>query len=67
MNTLVTVVLLCSLASTSLALKCWNTDGYKAMRDTNVLSIMGETENKNTLIPGHHDEGLHERRREVVL
>ena len=43
MNTLVTVVLLCSLASTSLALTCWNSDGFKSMRDTNVMiMIFGE-------------------------
>ena len=36
MNILVSLGLLCSLASTSLALTCWNSDGFKAMRDTNV-------------------------------
>jgi len=38
MNTLLTLGLLCSLAGTSLGLKCWNSDGYKNMRDTNVVS-----------------------------
>ena len=42
MNTLVSLGLLCSLAGSSLALTCWNSDGFKAMRDTNV----GKTETK---------------------
>ena len=39
MNTLISLGLLCSLVSSGLALTCWNSDGFKAMRDTNVGTL----------------------------
>ena len=35
------VLIVCSMVASSDALWCWNTGGYKAMRDTNVKKNMG--------------------------
>ena len=68
MNTLLTLGLLCSLAGTSLGLKCWNSDGYKNMRDTNVMiGGTGEHNHFNFLLAGHLRAGVPDQRQQVLL
>ena len=67
MNTLVSLGLLCSLAGSSIALTCWNSDGFKAMRDTNVGKLRQTSINSKLLRPGYLAAGVPEQRQQVLL
>ena len=42
MHSLAVLLLLCSLLGSGLALTCWNSVGFKALRDTNVRTPMSK-------------------------
>ena len=69
MHSLTILLLLCGLLGSSLALTCWNSVGFKALRDTNVREINSGVvaANDNHGGAGDHDAGVPRDHEQVLL
>ena len=69
MHSLTILLMLCGLLGSSLALTCWNSVGFKALRDTNVREINSGVvaANYNPGGAGDHDAGVPRDHEQVLL
>ena len=70
MHSLAILLLLCGLLGSGLALTCWNSVGFKALRDTNVRPRMSMVLAKDEHVgvgAGDHDAGVPRDHEQVLL